>query len=182
MSPFHSEDVILRECKRTLLARRLILHGVRTHIITRLTGMTRGRLDTLRRRRLMIPDKARCRGTAKSALTVFLREPLARAEGAAIAALFAVFEIPIEPRAPSIPKRVSLPFVDRLCTTYEAYCACYPRTKVQLEEIIDLRGTLARGDRMRLGICRGCNCLLVIDRYHGSLGCVHCGAKPRDIG
>ena len=176
MSPFETEDVILRECRRTLLARRLILHGVRTNIITQLTGMTRGRLNTLRRRRLMIPDEARFRGTAKSAVTVFLSEPLARAEGAAIAALFAVFEIPIECRAPSIPKRVSLPFVERLCATYEAYRACYPRTKVQLEEIIDLRGTLARGDRIRLGKCRGCTCLLVIDRYDGSLECLHCGA------
>lgn len=176
MSPFDTEDVILRECRRMLLSRRLILHGVRTHIITRLTGMTRGRLDTLRRRRLMIPDKARYRGTGKSALTVFLSEPLARAEGAAIAALFAVFEIPIERKAPSVPKRVSFPFVERLCATYEAYCACYPRTKVQLEEIINLRGTLARGDRMRLGKCRGCNCLLVVDRYDGSLECLHCGS------
>jgi hypothetical protein len=176
MSPPDTEDVILRECRRTLLARRLILHGVRTHIIRRLTGMTRARLDTLRRRRLMIPDKSRCRGPAKSALTVFLSEPLARAEGAAIAALFAVFEIPIEHKAPSIPKRVSFPFVERLCWTYEAYCACCPRTKVQLEEIISLRGTLARGDRIQLGKCRGCTCLLVIDRYDGSLECLHCGA------
>jgi len=99
MSPPDTEDVILRECKRTLLARRLILHGVRTNIITQLTGMTRGRLNTLRRRRLMIPGKARYRGTAKSALTVFLSEPLARAEGAAIATLFTVFEIPIERKA-----------------------------------------------------------------------------------
>lgn len=177
MIPPDTEDAILRECRRTLLSRRLILHGVRTHIITRLTGMTRGRLDTLRRRRLMIPDKARYRGTAKSALTVFLSEPVSRAEGAAIAALFAVFEIPIERKAPSIPKRVSLPFVERLCATYEAYCACYPRTGVMLEEIINLRGAIACGDRMRLEKCRGCKCLLVVDRYDGSLECLHCGAR-----
>lgn len=176
MSPSDTEDVILRECRRTLLARRLILHGVRTNVITQLTGMTRGRLDTLRRRRLMIPDKARYRGAAKSALTVFLREPLARAEGAAIAALFATFEIPIDRKAPSIPKRVSLQFVERLCATYEVYYACYPRAKVQLEEIINLRGTLARGDRIRLGKCRGCTCLLLVDSYDRSLECLHCGA------
>lgn len=36
MSPSDSEDVILRESRRTLLARRLLLHGVRTQFITRL--------------------------------------------------------------------------------------------------------------------------------------------------
>lgn len=176
MSPFDTEDVVLRECRRTLLARRLLLHGVRTHMITRLTGLTRGRQDTLRRRRLMIPDKTRYRGPPKNPLTVFLNDSLARAEGAAIAALFAVFGIPIESKAHSVPKHVSLAFVERLCETYEAYCACYPRTEVQLEEMISLRGTLARG-RIWLGKCRGCKCLVVDDRCGGSQDCLHCGTR-----
>jgi hypothetical protein len=101
---------------------------------------------------------------------------LGRAEGAAITALLSVFEIPIERKAPSIPKVVSLPFVERLCETYEAYRAFYPRTEVKLEEIIGLRGTLARGGRIRLGKCRGCKCLLLVDRYHRSRECLHCGS------
>ncbi len=179
MSPFDAEDVVLRESRRTLLARRLILHGVRTHIITRLTGLTRNRLATLRRR-LMIRDKTRRRGPPRDALTVFLSTSLARAEAAAIAALLWVFEIPIEAKTPSIPKIVSFPFVERLCETYESYCACYPRTEVQLEEIISLCRRLARGDRIRLGKCRGCQCLLLVDRYDGSLECLHCGADLRE--
>jgi hypothetical protein len=175
MSPSDSEDVILRESRRTLLARRLLLHGVRTQFITRLTGLTDDRLRTLRKR-LMISGKTRLRGHPRDALTLFLGTSLARAEAAAITALLWLFEIPIEPKAPSLPKRVSLPFGERLCDTYEAYCACYPRTKVTLEEVIELRKKLARGDRVRLGRCRDCKCLLLLDRNDASLECLHCSA------
>jgi hypothetical protein len=175
MSPSDSEDVILRESRRTLLARRLLLHGVRTQFITRLTGLTDDRLRTLRKR-LMISGKTRLRGHPRDALTLFLGTSLARAEAAAIAALLWLFEIPTGPRAPSIPKGV--PFGERLCETYEAYCACYPRTKVTLEEMIELRKKLVRGDRMRLGKCSDCKCLLLVDRYDASLECLHCGAVP----
>ena len=174
MSPFDAEDVVLRENRRAALARRLILHGVRTHIITRLIGLTRNRLSTFRRR-LMVPDKTRRRGPPRSTFTVFLSSSLGRAEAAGITALLTIFEIPIELKAPSIPKVVSLPFVERLCETYEAYCACYPRTEVRLEEMIGLRGALAREGRIRLGKCRGCKCLLLIDRYRSSQECLHCG-------
>ena len=177
MSPSDSEDVILRESRRILLARRLLLHGVRTQFITRLTGLTDDRLRTLRKR-LMISGKARLRGHPRDALALFLSTSLARAEAASIAGLLWLFEIPIEPKSPSIPKRISLPFGERLCETYEAFCVCYPRTKVTLEEVIELRWKLARGDRMRLGKCSDCKCLLLLDRNDASLKCLHCGALP----
>lgn len=167
MNPYEAEDVVLRENRRAELARRLILHGVRTEIVSRLTGLTRNRLATLRRR-LMVPDKDRLRGPSRSALSVFLSEPLARAEGAAISALFSVFGIPIEAGALAIPKNIYLPFGELLCETYEAYCACCARTRVELEEIICLRGALAQGERIRLAKCRGCKSLVVIDRYDSS--------------
>lgn len=176
MSPYEAEDVILREHRRAELARRLILHGVRTEIVTQLTGLTRNRQATLRRR-LMIPDKHRLRGPSRSALSVFLIEPLARAEGAAISALFAVFGIPIERGMLAIPKVVHLPFGELLCETYEAYRACYAKTRVELEEIISLRGALANGDRIRLAKCRGCKSLVVIDRYDSSCACLHCSSN-----
>lgn len=174
MHPYDAEDVVLRENRRAELARRLILHGVRTEIVTRLTGLTRNRLATLRRR-LMIPDKDRLRGPSRSALSVFLTEPLACAEAAAISALFTVFGIPIEQGVLAIPKNIYLPFGELLCETYEAYCACCTSTEVQLEEIIGLRGALASGERMRLAKCRGCKSLVLIDRYDSSRVCLHCG-------
>jgi hypothetical protein len=177
MIPSESEDVILRENQRTLLARRLLLHGVRTQFITRLTDLTEDRQRTLRKR-LGISGKSRLRGNPRDALTLFLSTSVARAEAAAVAALLWVFEIPIAPNVPAMPAHVSFAFGDRLCDTYETYCACYPRTQVTLDEVIELRKKLARGDRMRLGICRDCQCLLLIDRNDASLEYLHCGAVP----
>jgi hypothetical protein len=119
MCPNITEDPILRENRRSALARRLILHGVRTNIIGKLTGLTRSRQANVRRR-LMVPDKSRLRGNTRSPLGVFLASSQARAEGAALASLCSLFEIPIELNVPSMPKIVSLAFGERLCETYEA--------------------------------------------------------------
>jgi len=176
MSPDISEDPILRENRRSELARRLILHRVRTDIISKLTGLTRNRQATVRRR-LMVPDKSRLRGHTRSPLGVFFASSQARAEGAALASLCSLFEIPIELNVPSMPKTVSLAFGERLCETYEAYCACYPRTEVRLEELIALRSNLADGDFIRLEKCRNCKCLILIDRFDGDRDCWHCNTS-----
>src|ERR1700691_3280920 len=176
MCPDISEDPILRENRRSELARRLILHMVRTVIISKLTGLTRNRQDTVRLR-LMDPDKSRLRGHTRNPLGVFSASSQARAEGAALASLCSLFEIPIELNVPSMPKTVSLAFGERLCEAYEAYCACYPRTEVQLEELIALRSNLAEGDFIRLGKCRNCKCLLLIDRFDSDRDCWHCNSS-----
>jgi hypothetical protein len=173
MCPDITEDPILRENRRSALARRLILHGVRTEVISKLTGLTRNRQATVRRR-LMVPAKARLRGHTRSPLGVFLASPQARAEGAALASLCSLLEIPIELTVPTMPKTVSLAFGERLCEAYEAYCACYPTTEVQLEELIALRSSLAKGDFIRLGKCSNCKCLILIDRFDGDRDCWHC--------
>jgi hypothetical protein len=171
-----SDDPILRENRRTEVARRLISHGVRTRLITRLTGLTRNRLATVRRR-LMVRSKARRRGPTKSSLDLFLGTPRARAEGAALVSLCAVFCIPIERHGLSLPKNISLEFTERLCETYEAYCACFPQTEMELEELILLRDTLAQGDELQLGKCRVCRCLILIDRFDGThRNCPQCEA------
>jgi hypothetical protein len=173
MGPSVTDDVILRENRRSELARRLISHGVRTEIISRLTELTRNRLATLRRR-LMVPNKARRRGPTRSSLNVFLGTPRARAEGAALASLCSVFEIPIEPNVSSLPKVVSLDYGERLCETYEAFCACFPKAEVELEQLILLRRSLAEGKVIRLGKCRTCKCLILVDRFDGNRVCWHC--------
>jgi hypothetical protein len=173
MNTHVTDDAILRENRRAELARRLISHGVRTKIISRLTDLTRNRLATLRRR-LMIPDKARRRGPTRSSLDEFLSSPHARAEGAALASLCSVFQIPIQSDAPALPNVVSLDYGERLCETYEAYSACYPKTEVELEELILLRSSLAKGDVIRLGKCRSCKCVILVNRCGGNSDCWHC--------
>ena len=53
MRPQLQDDPILRESRRVTLVRRLISHGVRTEMIGRLTGLTRNRLATVRRRSIV---------------------------------------------------------------------------------------------------------------------------------
>lgn len=177
MDPRGIDDCILRENRRSELARRLILHGVRTQIITRLTGLTRNRLATVRRR-LMVPDKARQRGPPRNSLRVFLCTPRSRAEGAALASLLSEFEIPIVQASPAPSRVTSLELGERLCETYEAYRACCPETKIQLEELIALSNSLVKGDVVRPAKCRICKCLILIDRFDGNRKCWHCG--PND--
>jgi hypothetical protein len=165
MTPNAPEDAILRENRRSEIARRLILHGVRTQIISRLTGLTRNRLATVRRR-LMVRDESRLRGPARSPLKVFLGNSRARAEGAALASLLSRFEIRLS--------NGSLELAEGLCETYEAYRACCPTTQVQLEELIMLRSLLAKGDVIQLGKCRRCKCFILVDRFDGKRECSHC--------
>src|SRR6202012_4637533 len=90
-----SDDAILRENRRSELARRLISHSLPTRLIAQLTGLTRNRQATVRRR-LMVRDKTRRRGPKLSSLERFLGTPRARMEGAALARLCEVFDIGID--------------------------------------------------------------------------------------
>jgi hypothetical protein len=107
---------------------------------------------------------------------MFLKEPVLRCEGAALAALCAAFELPaLEQELASLPASfISLERGERLCETYEAYRACYPKTQVELEELMMLRERLAKADRVALGRCRGCKCLMLVDRFNGGRNCWHC--------
>jgi len=117
-----NDDPISRESRRSAIVRRLISHGVRTKLITRLTGVTRSRQATLRRR-LMVRGNARRRGPTKSSLELFLGTPKARAEAAALASLFALNDIPVEPKGPYIPKHASFDFSERALRDLRGFIA-----------------------------------------------------------
>jgi hypothetical protein len=178
MGPYVMDDPIIRENRRAELARRLISHGVRTQIISQLTGMTRNRLATVRRR-LMVSDDTRRRGPPPSSPGIFLHTPQARAEGAALASLCHAFGIPAERGlARHSQSFTALDYGERLCETYEAYRSCVPQTNVELEELILLRRSLATGDVIRLGKCRRCRCLMLIERFdNDQRWCGHCNSS-----
>jgi hypothetical protein len=176
--PMFSDDAILRENRRTELARRLISHGLPTMLIAQLTGLTRNRQATVRRR-LMVRDKTRRRGPKLSSLERFLGTPRARMEGAALARLCELFDIGIDAQAASLPSMVSLSFTERLCEAFEAYRACFPTSEVELEELLLLRSSLAKGAEIRLGRCRTCKGLMLVNPFNGiERTCPHC--SPED--
>jgi len=178
MSSYVLDDAILRENRRSELARRFILHGVRTQLVSRMTGLTRGRLATVRRR-LMVGDESRRRGPTRNPLNIFLgNSPRARSEGAALAALIAWFCAAVRPRHGPAEGAGSLELADRLCETYEAFRACCPATEVHLEELITLRSLIARGEVVEVSKCRRCRCLILIDRFSRDRECSHCSSAP----
>lgn len=179
MSSHVQQDVLLRENWRAELAGRLISHGVRTGIVTQLTNLTSGRLKTVRRR-IGVVSEERVRGPTRWSLKAFLTTAQARAEGAALVALCWIFGIPIEPNKPALPVSVSLDFVDRLCGAYEAFCACHPETRVELEHLILIRRGLAVNPKqapVQLGKCRTCKGLMLELRF-GDRECWHCDSPP----
>jgi hypothetical protein len=162
------EDSVSREIRRYELARRLIFHEARTQTISKLTGLSRNRLATLRRR-LMISERARHRGPPPRSLDVFLRTSRGRTEGAAVAALFPLFKTP----TPS--NRSLLDEGEQACAIYDAYLAYFPQSGVRFEELMLLKSSLARGNLLKLGLCSTCRALIMnnrLDRYRFT--CSHC--------
>jgi Flagellar transcriptional activator (FlhC) len=163
------DDSVIRELRCFELARRLIFHEVRTETISKLTGLSRNRLATLRRR-LMVSDDARHRGPSPRSLDVLLRTSRGRTEGAALAALFPLFKNPTAVKATT-----SLDEGEQACAIYDAYLAYYPQSTVQFEELMLLKRSLAKGDLVELGLCRLCKGLIInhrIDDYRPT--CSHC--------
>ena len=89
------DSALQRENRRVALGTPLALSR-RAHQDHRfpLTGLTRNRLETLRRR-LGVPGRTRRRGPTPSSLRRFLQEPVERSEGAAFEnAICAAFGLP----------------------------------------------------------------------------------------
>jgi len=171
MDAHRNDDSVTREIRCFELARRLIFHEVRTQTIRKLTGFSRNRLATLRRR-LKVSDDARRHGPPPRSLDVLLRTARGRTEAAAVAALFPIFKHPV-----SIQRTSALDDGEQTCDIYDAYLAYYPQSNVRFEELMLLRRTLAKGDLLELGLCRICKGLIMnirIDRCRPI--CAHCNS------
>ena len=169
MDAHSKDDSVIRELRCFELARRLIFHEVRTETISKLTGLSRNRLATLRRR-LMVSEDDRHRGPSPRSLDVLLRTSRGRTEGAALAAVFPLFKNPT-----SIKPSTSLDEGEQACAIYDAYLAYYPLSTVRFEELMLLKRSLAKGDLVELGLCRVCRGLIINNRIDGCRRtCSHC--------
>ena len=173
MDAHRNDDSFVRELRCLELARRLILHEVRTQTITKFTGLSRNRLETLRHR-LMVSEDARHRGPPPRSLDLFLRTSRGRTEAAALAALFPLFKIPA-----SVKPSTSLDDGEQACDIYDAYLAYYPQSNVRFEELMLLKRGLAKRDLVDLGLCRICKGLIMKHRYDRCRStCSHCESLP----
>jgi hypothetical protein len=177
MDAHRNDDSFVRELRCFELARRLIFHEVRTQTITKLTGLSRNRLETVRHR-LMVSEDDRRRGPPRRSLDVLLRTSRGRTEAAALAALFPLFK-----RQTTIKPSTSLDDGELACDIYDAYLAFYPQSTVQFEELMLLKRSLAKGDLVELGLCRICRGLVVNNRYDRARRiCSHCDSLSEHEG
>ena len=163
MGPHFLDNFGDRDLRRLHLTKRLVIHSARTETIYRLTGYTRHRLTTLRKR-WRVSYEARHRGPAPTSFAVFFRSARARSEAASAAAICRVFDTISAPR----PGRARRDFADldsgeRLCEVYEAFHACFPDAHLEFEQLRLLAVGLARREAVELTTCANCHCAILVD-------------------
>ena len=171
-----STDPVLRECRRYELATKLMVLRARTQTVTVLTNLSRHQLAYLRQR-CRIPEATRHRGPLPTSLNRFTRSSPARSEGAVLAAFCRAYHV--------IPEKMSLlalsrngqilEFGEHLCAAYEAYRACFPLSRLDLDELLLLLHGFARNREIGLGRCPSCGSAVLIDRLsRRRRACGHC--------
>ena len=159
-----NQDPVLRDCRRHQLALRLMAHQARTQTITALTSLSRHQLAALRQR-CSIRERTRQRGPSPRSLDRFTHSLQARREGATLAVFCHAYRVlPMRAAAhDSRRRRMTLEFGERLCATYEAYSACFPQSRIAIEELLSLVIGLSDGREVGLGCCASCGGTVLID-------------------
>ncbi|MDB6161827.1 MAG: hypothetical protein JWO04_5533 [Gammaproteobacteria bacterium] len=163
-----SDDRYSRERLCLDLALRFLRHEARTQTIRTWTGLTDDRIRNLYRSYMsrgahFVP---RHRGKSPHQVAYFTRSLRVQWETAQLASLLSL--LAVVPAQPSLELAGSLPTVargEKLCYAFETYQATIPSSQISFEHTVFLAVALARGDQLRLGCCRECGGLLVIERF-----------------
>jgi hypothetical protein len=167
------------------LAWRLIKHEARTRTISRWTQLSGHRIRQLYKSYSSKQHKrvTRHRGMSPYKLEMIMSSPRLRCEGAMFAAICRSLEVLPDDRLGD-PER-TLPGVERgelLCEAFEWFCFDAPDTKLTLEHGLLVINELARGELVRLGACRTCRGVILLDRLStGRLDCVFCSTKLDNV-
>jgi hypothetical protein len=163
-----SDDRYSRERLCLDLALRFLRHEARTQTIRVWTGLTDDRIRNLYRSYInrgarFVP---RHRGKSPHQVAYFTRSLRVQWETAQLASLLSL--LGVIPTQPGLEAAASLPNVsrgERLCYAFEMYQTTIPSAQISFEHAVFLAIALARGDQLRLGACRDCGGLLVIERF-----------------
>lgn len=166
----------LPDSRRYRLAFRLMTHQARTQTISAMTSLSRHQQETLRRR-WCITEETRRRGPSPTSLDRFTHSPRARAEGASLAAFCRIYGLLPLGNIVGVPRRklLTLELGERLCDTYETYSACFPRSELEIEQLLSFVLGVAENEVIGLGRCTSCSGTVLIDRLapHRPT-CAHC--------
>ena len=163
-----SDDRYNRERQSLELALRFLRHEARTQTIRTWTGLTDDRIRNLYRSYLSRGEHfaPRHRGKSPHQVAYFMRSLRIQWETAQLASLLSL--LGVVPIQPGLEAASCLPTVargERLCYAFEMYQTTIPTAQISFEHAVFLAAALARGDQLRLGGCRECAGLLVLERF-----------------
>jgi hypothetical protein len=163
-----SDERYARERLCLDLALRFLRHEARTQTIRIWTGLTDDRIRNLYRSYMSKGARhvPRHRGKSPHQIAYFSRSLRLQWETAQLASLLSLLNV--VPARPNSEIAASLPTVargERLCFAFEAYRTAVPSAQISFEHTVFLAVALARGDQLRLGGCRECSALVVVERF-----------------
>lgn len=162
-----SDDRYSRERLSLDLALRFLRHEARTQTIRAWTGLSDDRIRNLYRSYMsrggnFVP---RHRGKSPHQAAYFMRSHRVQWESAQLASLLSLFGV--LPVQPSPELAATLPTVargEKLCSAFELFKTKIPTSQISFEHSVFLTTALTRGDQLKLGGCRICGGLLVMER------------------
>lgn len=160
-----SDDRYSRDRLRIDAAMWFLQHEARTRTIRQWTGLTDDRIRKLYHSYLRGGGRTtRHRGKSPRQAAFFMRTARMRDEASALASLcclVGLFDGP--PRQPELRPTAGVDRAASLRQAYEGYRATVHAPSIGLEHAVLLVHALTRGNELRLGDCRGCGALLVVD-------------------
>lgn len=169
-------DGARRDSRRYRLALRLMTHQARTRTISAMTSLSRHQQETLRQR-WHVTEETRRRGPSPTSLDRFTHSPRARSEGASLVTFCRIYGLLPLGNVSGVPRRklLTLELGESLCDTYETYRACFPRSELEIEELLSFVLGIAKNEVVGLGRCTSCSGTVLIDRLAPTRSsCAHC--------
>jgi Flagellar transcriptional activator (FlhC) len=160
-----SDDRYSRDRLRIDIAMWFLQREARTRTIRQWTGLTDDRIRKLYHSYLRSGGRVtRHRGKSPRQATYFLRTARMRDEASALASLCCLVGLFDGQRQPQSPHPAAgVERASSLCQAYEGYRATVRTPAIGLEHAVLLVHALTRGNELRLGDCRDCGALLVVD-------------------
>jgi hypothetical protein len=165
------------------LVKRLLAHRAHPKTIADLTGLSRPRVASLRRR-FTDPAVPRHRGPPPNSLGNFLHNAAARTEWAAAATVYykTLGVSPTPGDKSEADRQISLETVERLCEAYERCPSYVPDRRLSFDQFWLLIVRIAHGNEIQLSSCKSCgNGILVFPSDSGEPLCADCQRAPRTV-
>jgi hypothetical protein len=176
-----SDDRYESDRRKYALALSMVEHGARIQTVTRWTGLSKYRIQTLTRSYESATRTHRKRGDSPHQPAYFCKSLKIERESTALA--YIALQMQAIPEAIVPDARKSLPGLargERLMSAFEVYRALLPEPLISLEHAILLITELAERRTLILERCASCNDLMVVDRLgrrHET--CPFCRSQPR---